>query len=252
MKKEDLFKQWEELKAKEEDIDCIILYIHMPTGEEEVIVNPNVVDKMQYIGKTYNDDLIHANCKDIYITDVIFSVNDDSCMDFEEALALMKEGHKAKLPSWGGYWSWDQEKETVIMHTKDGEDLDIRETQRVGYTLENILSDEWQIANEENCPQLGGEATFSFGFAIKYLRRGFKVARKGWNGKKQYIQLATGISYKTADGDIVNCEHDAIGNMAIAFCGTSGVQMGWLASQADMLADDWMFVEEENNDSSKY
>ena len=47
MKKEDLFKQWEELKAKEEDIDCIILYIHMPTGEEEVIVNPNVVDKMQ-------------------------------------------------------------------------------------------------------------------------------------------------------------------------------------------------------------
>lgn len=252
MKKEDLFKQWEELKTKEEDIDCIILYIHMPTGEEEVIVNPNVVDKMQYIGKTYNDDLIHANCQDIYITDVIFSVNDDSCMDFEEALVLMKEGHKVKLPSWGGYWSWDQEKETVIMHTKDGEDLDIRETQRVGYTLENILSDEWQIANEENCPQLGGEATFSFGFAIKYLRRGFKVARKGWNGKKQYIQLATGISYKTADGDIVNCEHDAIGNMAIAFCGTSGVQMGWLASQADMLADDWMFVEEENNDSSKY
>lgn len=26
MKKEDLFKQWEELKVKEEDIDCIILY----------------------------------------------------------------------------------------------------------------------------------------------------------------------------------------------------------------------------------
>lgn len=43
--------------------------------------------------------------------------------------------------------------------------------------------------------------------------------------------------------DIVNCEHDAIGNMAVAFVGTSGVQMGWLASQADMLADDWMFVE---------
>ena len=42
---------------------------------------------------------------------------------------------------------------------------------------------------------------------------------------------------------IVNCEHDAIGNMAIAFCGTSGVQMGWLASQADMLAEDWKFAE---------
>ena len=66
---------------------------------------------------------------------------------------------------------------------------------------------------------------------------------EAYNGKKQYIQLATGISYKTADGKIVNCEHDAIGNMAIAFVGTSGVQMGWLASQADMLAEDWVFAE---------
>lgn len=90
---------------------------------------------------------------------------------------------------------------------------------------------------------MGGEATFSFGEAIKYLKRGHKVARKGWNGKKQYIQLASGISYKAPTEDIVNCEHDAIGNMAVAFVGTSGVQMGWLASQADMLADDWVFAE---------
>lgn len=80
--------------------------------------------------------------------------------------------------------------------------------------------------------------------AIKEFQRGFKVARKGWNGKKQYVQLATGISYKDADNQIVNCEHDAIGNKAIAFVGTSGVQMGWLASQADMLAEDWVFAEE--------
>ena len=61
--------------------------------------------------------------------------------------------------------------------------------------------------------------------------------------KKQYIQLAKGISYKTIRGEIINCEHDAIGNQAIAFVGTSGVQMGWLASQADMLAEDWTFAE---------
>ena len=164
-------------------------------------------------------------------------------MIFADALKRMKEGAKVKLPSWGGYWFWDAEKETVIMHTKDGRNLDIRETERVEYTMLNILSDEWQIADEINCPQLGGEATFSFGEAIKYMKRGMRVARKGWNGKKQYIQLATGISYKTADGEIVNCEHDAIGNKAIAFVGTSGVQMGWLASQADMLAEDWVFAE---------
>lgn len=166
-------------------------------------------------------------------------------MKFEEAFKIMKQGGKVKLPSWGGYWYWDPEKETIIMHTKDGQEMDIRETQSVVYTLQNILSDEWIVANGQNCPQLGGEATFSFGEAIKYLKRGMKVARKGWNGKKQYIQLATGISYKTTDEEIVNCEHDAIGNMAVAFVGTSGVQMGWLASQADMLAEDWIFAEEE-------
>ena len=155
-------------------------------------------------------------------------------MRFEEALKIMKDGNKVKLPSWGGFWKWDSEKESIIMHTKDGEELDIRETQVVEYTLGNILSDEWIVADENNCPELGGEATFSFGEAIKYLKRGMKVARKGWNGKKQYIQLASGISYKTADNQIVNCEHDAIGNKAVAFVGTSGVQMGWLASQADM------------------
>ena len=147
----------------------------------------------------------------------------------------MKDGNKVKLPSWGGFWKWDSEKESIIMHTKDGEELDIRETQVVEYTLGNILSDEWIVADENNCPELGGEA-------IKYLKRGMKVARKGWNGKKQYIQLASGISYKTADNQIVNCEHDAIGNKAVAFVGTSGVQMGWLASQADMLAEDWVFA----------
>lgn len=164
-------------------------------------------------------------------------------MKFKEALKEMKKGIPMKLPSWGGYWCWDEEAQTIIMYTKDNKRLDIRETQRVEYTLINVLSDEWIPANGENCPILGGEATFGFGDAIKYVKRGLKLKRKGWNGKEQYIQLATGISYKDADGYIINCEHDAIGNMAIAFVGTSGVQMGWLASQADMLAEDWVFAD---------
>lgn len=87
------------------------------------------------------------------------------------------------------------------------------------------------------------EYVFDFGDAIGYLKDGKRVARKGWNGKNQYIELAQGISYVSANnGEIVNCEHDAIGNNAIAFVGTSGVQMGWLASQSDMLAEDWFIV----------
>ena len=83
-----------------------------------------------------------------------------------------------------------------------------------------------------------------FGKAIQLLKEGKKVQRQGWNGKNQYIELATNISYKNTNNEIINVEHDAIGNKAIAFVGTSGVQLGWLASQADMLAEDWKVVEE--------
>lgn len=243
MRKEELLKLYEEIKNKGKEPEMIFLYIHMPTGETETIINPNVKEKIEYIDRTYDDDLVHANCKQIYIEEAYIYEKYESGMLFAEAYEMMKKGAKIKLPSWGGYWYWDAEKGTIIIHTKDGEELDIRQTEVPEYTFDNIASDEWQIADEKNCPELGGVNTFSFGEAIKYVKRGMKVARIGWNGKKQYIQLATGISYKTTDNEIVNCEHETIGNMAIAFVGTSGVQMGWLASQADMLAEDWVFAE---------
>ena len=80
----------------------------------------------------------------------------------------------------------------------------------------------------------------NFGKAIEAVKKGKRISREGWNGKNQYVELATGISYKNAAGEIINVEHDAIGNNALAFVGTSGVQIGWLASQADMLAEDWI------------
>ena len=82
----------------------------------------------------------------------------------------------------------------------------------------------------------------NFGLAIEAAKRGAKNARRGWNGKGQYVELASAISYVTPGGETVNAEHEAIGNRAFAFVGSSGVQMGWLASQADMLADDWRIV----------
>ena len=87
------------------------------------------------------------------------------------------------------------------------------------------------------------EKNMDFGQAIQRLKNGMRVQREGWNGKNQYIELATNISYMNANKETVNAEHEAIGNKAIAFIGTSGVQLGWLASQADMLAEDWKIVE---------
>ena len=80
----------------------------------------------------------------------------------------------------------------------------------------------------------------AFSEAIEAIKQGKRAKREGWNGKNQYIELAKNISYEAADGKIVNVEHEAIGNKAIAFVGTSGVQLGWLASQSDMLAEDWI------------
>ena len=82
----------------------------------------------------------------------------------------------------------------------------------------------------------------NFGQALEVLKNGSKVAREGWNGKNQYIELATNVSYKNAQGEIINVNHDSMGNKAIAFVGTSGVQLGWLASQSDMLSEDWVIV----------
>lgn len=146
MKKEELMKQYEELKGKGKEPEMIFLYIHMPTGETETIVNPNVEEKMKYIDRTYNEDLVHANCKDIYIEEACIYADFGPSMMFSDAYMLMKQGVKVKLPNWGGYWYWDAEKKTIMIHTKDGEELDIRQTDRPEYTFDNIASDEWQIA----------------------------------------------------------------------------------------------------------
>ena len=83
----------------------------------------------------------------------------------------------------------------------------------------------------------------NFGEALEALKSGKKVARTGWNGKNQYIELATNISYKNAQNEVINANHETMGNKAIAFIGTSGVQLGWLASQSDMLSEDWKVIE---------
>lgn len=82
----------------------------------------------------------------------------------------------------------------------------------------------------------------NFGEALEALKSGKRVAREGWNGKNQYLELATNVSYVNASGEVVNVDHSAMGNKAIAFVGTSGVQLGWLATQSDMLSEDWKIL----------
>ena len=166
-------------------------------------------------------------------------------MKFEQALNLMKKGCKMKLPSWGGYWYWDKEKETVMMHTKDGDVMDIRGTQKVDYTLRNIASDEWIPADENNCTVLGGTPSFGFDAAIKYLKRGLSPRREAWQNDF-CIKASEVQSWEFSD--VSRTELNCI-KIGLFVAQTDGIRsVPWNASQEDIFADDWKFAEEEREE----
>ena len=160
-------------------------------------------------------------------------------MNFKQALEAMKKGHKVKLPSWGGYWEYDASIDGILIHCKEGNIL-YNCTERLLYTVENIISDEWIIADESNTTILGGEATFNFGEAIKYLKRGFKVARKGWNGKGIYLEMQ-----KPDENSKMTLPYIYIVTNTLVSDNPHAPRgiVPWLASQTDMLCEDWVFVD---------
>lgn len=85
----------------------------------------------------------------------------------------------------------------------------------------------------------------TIGKAIEAIKQGKKAARRGWNGKNQFIFLAKNITYSPlADISHDNMKyHETMGDTAIVFCGTSGIQVGWLASQSDLLSEDWVIID---------
>ena len=83
----------------------------------------------------------------------------------------------------------------------------------------------------------------TFGEALENLKKGKKISREGWNGKNQYLGIASNISFVDFNGEVINAAHETMGNKAIVFYGTSGIQVGWLASQSDILSEDWKVIE---------
>lgn len=89
----------------------------------------------------------------------------------------------------------------------------------------------------------------TFGLAIEAMKKGYKVARNGWNGKGMWIYL---MSPLFLPADKVNertrkCigEGKALDSQPyiVMWTAQGKWQPGWLASQADMLAEDWHTVE---------
>ena len=67
-------------------------------------------------------------------------------MKFKDMLRPLREGKKVKLPFWSGYWQ--KEGNEIIMHCHDGRVLNIRESDNIFWTLENICSDEWEVVEK--------------------------------------------------------------------------------------------------------
>lgn len=89
----------------------------------------------------------------------------------------------------------------------------------------------------------------NFGSAIECLKMGQKVARAGWNGKGMFLVYVPGsriTPYQSTPYDDINIK-DETGGVTInphidMKTATGEMQPGWLASQTDMLAEDWEVV----------
>ena len=83
----------------------------------------------------------------------------------------------------------------------------------------------------------------NFGMAIEAMKKGYRVARKGWNGKDMYVFLAYEADFVT-DADISAFDQldVEVSDMLVMKTAQDTFQPGWLASQADMLADDWYII----------
>ena len=107
------------------------------------------------------------------------------------------------------------------------------------------------------CPKDAFEASgrpidgMTFGMAIEAMKRGKKVARRGWNGKGMYVWVMPGSTIKGCKtitdphlAEIDNAEGEIrfLGSVRMRTA-TGDVLTGWLASQSDMLGEDWVIVE---------
>lgn len=90
----------------------------------------------------------------------------------------------------------------------------------------------------------------NFGEVIEALKKGHKVARKGWHGKGMFLWLKPAATIK-ADwckdprlkflAEQNGGEIEALGTICM-LTAQNQILSGWLASQTDMLSEDWMIV----------
>jgi hypothetical protein len=89
------------------------------------------------------------------------------------------------------------------------------------------------------------EPTVSVSGALRLLKDGEKVARTGWNGKGMFLFLVPGSTFYVNRAPLLGIypegtriEYQPHIDMRTA----QGTIVPWLASQSDLLAEDWVIV----------
>jgi Protein of unknown function (DUF2829) len=88
----------------------------------------------------------------------------------------------------------------------------------------------------------------NFGQALEALKKGELVTRTGWNGKEMFLFLVSGSNFKVNRAPLLGIypEGTPITYRAhIDMRTADGQIVPWVASQSDILADDWKTVEQE-------
>lgn len=82
----------------------------------------------------------------------------------------------------------------------------------------------------------GDEKAKSFGWALEKLKKGLKVARKGWNGKGLWLELQRPDEHSKMTLPYIYMNYPKGDKYH------DGCRVPWLASQTDMLEEDWYEV----------
>lgn len=88
------------------------------------------------------------------------------------------------------------------------------------------------------------EKDFTFGVAIMHLKSGLKIRRAGWNGKEMFLYYVPANSYPAVTEIAKETFGDTVPYGAyIAMKTAQNNVVPWLASQTDVLAEDWELLD---------
>ena len=80
-------------------------------------------------------------------------------MDFTSAFVSMQQGHKVTRTTWKGYCCILSGK--IIMVTKDGKAVNLRESPDMMYTISNMLCDDWGVCDDRVVSMMPGESAIT-------------------------------------------------------------------------------------------